>query len=168
MTCDTWHVTCDMQHMTHVIWHVTLHVTCDMLWVLSVLSKFQLPSSYGLGSMIFFWFGGKGWLTHWMNELLTKVFVEQPRIHHVSKKVRTKTMLFGEKMKKTIMFRIKTVSLISLFSENEYAVLLSSFLGIWFLWWSVQGGSIFQPAPWMNWSFLWDLSILCRVFGCQS
>ena len=51
MTCNTWHMTCH-----------TWHVTCDMLWGVNILSKFQLPSFYCL------WFGGKGWLTEWMNE----------------------------------------------------------------------------------------------------
>ena len=56
MTCDTWHVTRD-----------TWHVTCDMLWGVNILSKFQLPSSYCLWFMIFWWFGGKGWLTQSIN-----------------------------------------------------------------------------------------------------
>ena len=41
MTCDTWHVTRDMQHVTRDKWHVT----CDMLLGGNIISKFQLPSS---------------------------------------------------------------------------------------------------------------------------
>ena len=44
-TRDMWHVTCDTWHMTHDTWHVT----CDMLWGVNILSKFQLPSSFGVG-----------------------------------------------------------------------------------------------------------------------
>ena len=33
--------------------------------------------------MIFWRFGGKGWLTDWLTESITKVFVEQPRLHRV-------------------------------------------------------------------------------------
>ena len=46
--CDMWHMTCN-----------TWHVTCDMLWGVNILSKLQLPSSYGLGFMIFFLRGSK-------------------------------------------------------------------------------------------------------------
>ena len=57
MTCDTWHVTCDM-----------LPVTRDMLWWVNILSKFQLLSSYCLWSMILWRSGGKGSQTELMNE----------------------------------------------------------------------------------------------------
>ena len=62
-TCDTWHVTCDMWHMTLATWHVT----CDKLWGVNILSKFQLPSSYGLWFMISCRLGGKGWRTDRLN-----------------------------------------------------------------------------------------------------
>ena len=72
MACDMWHVTHDMWHVTHDMWHVTCDtwpVTCDMLWGVNILSKFQLPSSYGLWFMILWIFGEKAeWLTDWMNE----------------------------------------------------------------------------------------------------
>ena len=62
-TCDTWHVTCDMWHvMTCDTWHVT-HDMWLVVWG-NILSKFQLPSSYGLWFMISWRLGGKGWLTH--------------------------------------------------------------------------------------------------------
>ena len=86
VTRDMWHMTRDMWHVTRDMWHMTCdtwHVTCDMLWGLNIVSKFQLPSSYGLWFMIFWRFGGKGSLTDWPNELITKVFAEQPWLHRV-------------------------------------------------------------------------------------
>ena len=56
MPCDKWHMTRDMQH-----------VTCDMLWGVNILSKFQLPSSSGFWFMIFWRLGGKGWVTEFMS-----------------------------------------------------------------------------------------------------
>ena len=87
-TPDTKHVTPDTWHLTCETWHVkpyTLHVTPDMLNMVgvSILSKFQLPSSYGLGIMMFWGFGGKGLLNELMNQWVTKVIVEQPRLHRV-------------------------------------------------------------------------------------
>ena len=58
-----WHVTCDMWHLTCDTWHMT----CDLLGGVNILSKFQLPSSFCLWSMILWRFGGKGWLAHWIN-----------------------------------------------------------------------------------------------------
>ena len=49
--CDKWSETPD-----------TWHMTCDTWWGVIMLSKFQLPSSYGLGVMMFWRFGGKGLL----------------------------------------------------------------------------------------------------------
>ena len=49
ITCDTWHVTRDMQYVTCNMQLVTCdlwYVTRDMLWGVNILSKFQLPSSY--------------------------------------------------------------------------------------------------------------------------
>ena len=48
MTHDTWHVTPNMGHMTH-----------DTSWEVKILSKFQLPSYYSYGVMMFWRFGGK-------------------------------------------------------------------------------------------------------------
>ena len=66
MTCYTWHVTCDMWHITCDMWHVT-H---DMWHVegVNILSKFQLPSSYGLWFMTSWRSRGKGWPTEWIND----------------------------------------------------------------------------------------------------
>ena len=74
LTCDTWHVTCDM-------WHVTR----DTFGVVNILSKFQLPNSYRLWFMIL-WRSGEEkayGLTDWINESMTRLFIEQPRLHRV-------------------------------------------------------------------------------------
>ena len=55
VTCDMWHVTHDMWQVTRDTWQVT-HCA-------NILSKFQLFSSYGLGFMMFWRYGGKGSLT---------------------------------------------------------------------------------------------------------
>ena len=55
-------VTCDMWHVTGY----TGHMTCDMFWGVNILSKFQLPSSYGLWFMVSWRLGGKAdGLTNW-------------------------------------------------------------------------------------------------------
>ena len=69
--CDTWHVTCNMWNMTCKMWQVA----CDMLWRVNILSKFQLPSFHGLW---FIYFEDLEEKDHWLNESMTKVFVEQP------------------------------------------------------------------------------------------
>ena len=74
-----WHVTGDSGHVTRDMWHVT-H---DMFEGVNILSKFQLPSSYRLWFMILWRSGGKGWLAEWINELITRLFIEQPRLHRV-------------------------------------------------------------------------------------
>ena len=50
LTPDTWHLTLDTWHLTPNTWHMT----CDTWWGVNILLKFQLPSSYGLG-LIMFW-----------------------------------------------------------------------------------------------------------------
>ena len=55
-------MTHDTCHMTPVIWHMTF----DIFWWVNILSKFPLPSFYGLGVMMFWRFWGKGPLTKWM------------------------------------------------------------------------------------------------------
>ena len=76
MTCDMWHVTCDTWRVTHDTWHVTCST---WLWV-NILTWFQFPSSYCWGVKMFWKFGEKGSLSELMNELMTKVFLEQPRL----------------------------------------------------------------------------------------
>ena len=46
---------------------MTWHMTCDMFGGVNILSKFQLPSSYGLWLMILWISGGKGWDTESVN-----------------------------------------------------------------------------------------------------
>ena len=86
MTCDMWHVTHDIWHVTHDTWHVVTRETWHV-WGVNILSKFQLPSSYRLWFMILWRSGEKGWLTEWMNESInqsmTRLFIEQPRLHRV-------------------------------------------------------------------------------------
>ena len=55
MLCDTWHLTCDMWHVVGV----------------NILSKSQLPSSYGLGGKVIQRSGGKGWPTELSNEWMS-------------------------------------------------------------------------------------------------
>ena len=50
LTPDMWHVTQDMCHMTHSWW-----------WTLC--KKIQVSSSNGFGVMMFWRFGGKGWIS---------------------------------------------------------------------------------------------------------
>ena len=71
VTHDMWHMTCDMWHMSHDMWHVTgdmWHVTCDTWRELNILSKFQVPSSYGLGVKVSWRFGQNGSVRKSVNE----------------------------------------------------------------------------------------------------
>ena len=52
-----WHTTCD-----------TWHVTRDTFGGVTIISKFQLPSSYRLWFMILWRSGGKGWLNELIND----------------------------------------------------------------------------------------------------
>ena len=72
---DMWHVRRDMWHVRRDTWHV--------LGRGNILSKFQLPSSYLLWFMILWRSGGKGWVTEWINQSVTRLFIEQPRLHRV-------------------------------------------------------------------------------------
>ena len=67
---DTW-------HMTHDMWQVTHDGGVN------ILSKFQLPSSCGLAVKVFWRFGGNGSLIESVNQLITRLFVEQLRLHRV-------------------------------------------------------------------------------------
>ena len=64
MTGDRWHVTGDRWHLTGDRWQVTR----DTWWGVNILSKFQLPSSNGLGFMMSWRWRGKGWLSDLINE----------------------------------------------------------------------------------------------------
>ena len=59
-------MTRDMWHMTHDIWHLTHDRGGGEV---NLLSKYQLPSSYGLGGKVFWIFGGKDWHTQLINDV---------------------------------------------------------------------------------------------------
>ena len=61
MTCDTWHLTPDTWHMTRDMWHMTGGGDVNFL------SKFWLPSSYGLGVKVLWRYFHKGSLTDWVS-----------------------------------------------------------------------------------------------------
>ena len=50
------------------------HMTSDTWWEVNILSEFQLPSFYGLGKTVFEDLEEKD---EWLNDLMTKVFLEQ-------------------------------------------------------------------------------------------
>ena len=56
-TRGTWHKTCD-----------TWHVTSDTWWGVNILSKCQLPKSYGFRESVFWRYFNRGWLTSWVYE----------------------------------------------------------------------------------------------------
>ena len=68
---------CDLWHMTRDTWHVT------RLGGGEHCLKSQLPSSYRLWFMILWRSGGKGWIAELINEWMTRLFIEQPRLHRV-------------------------------------------------------------------------------------
>ena len=75
------YVSCVMCHVSRVTCHMS-HIT----WlIVNIVSKFQVPSSNGLGFMVLWIFGGKWSLTWSISQLITKVFVEQPRLQWVCK-----------------------------------------------------------------------------------
>ena len=57
-----------MWHMTYDTWHVT----CDTWCGVNILSKFHLASTEGLGGLMLWRLGGKGWITKlpnkWIND----------------------------------------------------------------------------------------------------
>ena len=64
------------------MWHLspdTWQVTRDIQGVVNNVSKFQVPTSYGFVVKVFWRYFHNGWLS------VTKVFVEQSRLHRVFK-----------------------------------------------------------------------------------
>ena len=61
--CDKWHVTNDTRNMTRDMWYLT-H---DMWGEVNLLSKYQLPSTCGVGVKVFLRYYHKGWLTESVN-----------------------------------------------------------------------------------------------------
>ena len=70
VTFDKWHVTQDTKHVTHYMWHVGL---------VNILSKVQLPSSYGLGVKISWRYFHRGWITELISD---KLFIGQLKDTH--------------------------------------------------------------------------------------
>ena len=62
-----WHVTCD-----------TWHVTRDIFGGVNILSKFQFP--FVIYDIMKIW---RKRMSYLMNEWITRLFIEQPRLHRV-------------------------------------------------------------------------------------
>ena len=62
---EIWPLTCDIWHMAYGIWHVIY----DRWREVNLLSKFQLPSSYGFGMKVFWRYFHKGWMSQLINHL---------------------------------------------------------------------------------------------------
>ena len=63
----------------HTIWQMTntmWHATCDTCLKVNILSKYQLPSSYGLREKVFWRYLHKGSVTDWMDYWVKKVSVK--------------------------------------------------------------------------------------------
>ena len=60
---DMWHVKCDTWYVTRDTWHIT-H---DRWREVNPLSKFNLPSSYGLGVKVFWRYFNKWWIADLIN-----------------------------------------------------------------------------------------------------
>ena len=92
MTPDTWHMTpvnCDIRHMTHDTKNKTCdtkHMTHDTQGVVNIVAKLQFPSCNGLGVRMFWRYLHKGSVTELIKQLMTKVFVKEPRQHSFNKK----------------------------------------------------------------------------------
>ena len=90
VTCDTWHVTHDMWHVTHDTWHVTCdtwHVTHDTWHVWGGWTFSQNFSSLALTVCDLWYYEDleekDRSVNQWINELITRLFIEQPRLHRV-------------------------------------------------------------------------------------
>ena len=59
-------------------------MTRDTMWGVNNLSKFLLPSSYGLELTVSWIFWNKGSVNELMNQSITSLFVEQPQKHFFS------------------------------------------------------------------------------------
>ena len=71
------------------MWHVTRdkwHVTHDRCGEVKLLSKFQLPSSYGLGVKVFWRYFHKGWVrencSNWSQYFCSGLFAMQCTVHN--------------------------------------------------------------------------------------
>ena len=79
---DMGHVTCDRLHMTCNTWHMTHEMLVG--GKVNILSKF---SSLALTVCDLWYYEDleekADLLTHWINELITRLFIEQPQLHRV-------------------------------------------------------------------------------------
>ena len=96
VTCDMWHVTCDTWHLTYDTWHVTRdmwhmthdnwHVTHDTwhVWVGEHSLKISAPA---LNVCDLWYYEDMEEKDDSLNELnnqwITRLFIEQPRLHRV-------------------------------------------------------------------------------------
>ena len=88
VTCDRWHVTGDTWHVTRDRWHVTRdtwQVTCDM-WHMTIGVLWTFSQNFSCLALMVW----DSWCCeyleekdHWINQLVTEVIVEQPRLHRV-------------------------------------------------------------------------------------
>ena len=70
---DMWHVTPDSWHMTCEMWHMvggehSLQISASQLLRFGIESVLKILNER---------------ITDWMNKLLTKVILEQPRVHRI-------------------------------------------------------------------------------------
>ena len=80
-----------MWHVTHDMWHVTLdmwRVTCDkwQVWGGEHSLKISVPQLLLLVIYDIMKIRRKrltDWLNEWMNQSMTKLFIEQPQLHRV-------------------------------------------------------------------------------------
>ena len=84
-TCDMWHVTCDMWHVTCDMWHVTCdmwHVTCDTWHVWGNEHSLKISASllFVIYDIMNIW---RKRMIRLINESVTRLFIEQPRLHRV-------------------------------------------------------------------------------------
>ena len=83
VTGDTWHLTGDRWHMTRDMWHVT-HDTWHI-----VLDEHSLKISapqhfrFGIDSVWNIFPQTMSYLPYLINEWITRLFIEQPRLHRV-------------------------------------------------------------------------------------
>ena len=81
---DLWHMTCDTWHVTFDMWYVTY----DMWLVVRGEHSLKISAPYLLRLVIYdimkIWRKRlTDWLTDSLNQPITKVLVEQPRLHRV-------------------------------------------------------------------------------------
>ena len=139
-----WHVTHDMQRMTHDTWDVT----CDMLWGVSILSKIQLPSSYGLGETVFWRYFHKGWISQLVTELMSDKAVSRttPATPVLLNIIKIRFLSNKNLVKKNSSRKLPILKreLLSLLNSDWITLTLA------LLTWSLLGCA---PTNWLSWGF---------------